>query len=177
LPQPLRSEIARLAAPWRALPVNVKWVPEQNYHLTLKFLGSITPGEGQALSKHLQALALRSSFLLSVGGWGMFPSIKRPNVFWMGMGGELEALQDLWRELDDRLSASGYPRDRHFHPHLTLGRFRSPANVDSLVARLQQTPALNHVGTFPVNSLQLMESKLGPAGPSYRALSSYEFKA
>ncbi len=161
----------------KGMPVDAKWVPEQNYHLTLKFLGAITPGEVQSLSNHLQALARRSSFSLSVGGWGMFPSVRRPNVFWAGMGGELEALQALWRELDDRLSERGYPRDRHFHPHITLGRFRSPANVDSLIARLQSMPALNQIGAFPANALHLMESKLGPAGPSYRALSSYEFKA
>ena len=55
----------------------------------------------------------------------MFPNPKRPSVFWVGLGGELEALQQLWTDLEDCLFARGYPRDQRWHPHITLGRFRS----------------------------------------------------
>lgn len=162
--------------PLKILAPDIKWVPESNYHLTLNFLGSIAKDDLQAVNEHLRALAVRSSFSLSVGGWGMFPNIKQPSVLWIGMGGELEALQCLWKQLDDRMSESGYPRDRRFHPHITLGRFRSPGNASSLIARLQQQSELNNIGSFTVTSLCLMESRLSPAGPSYRALSTHEFQ-
>lgn len=176
LPHQLRSAIAELAMPLQKLSLDVKWVPENNYHLTLKFLGPIAPDDIPVLDAHLQALASRDNFMLSAGHWGMFPGLKRPNVLWMGIGGDLDALQRLWGELDDRLFGSGYPRDPRFHPHITLGRFRSSANADRLITKLQQTPALDHIGSFPAASLHLMESQLSPAGPSYRALSSYEFR-
>lgn len=177
LPQELRSALHELALPLQGLSLDVKWVPESNYHLTLKFLGDIAPGDICNLDAQLQALADRECFTLSLGGWGMFPDPKRPSVLWVGLGGELEALRQLWRDLDDCLSARGYPRDRRWHPHITLGRFRSPDRVDSLIARLQQTPSFGHIGSFTAPGLSLMESRLSPAGPSYHPQSFHEFKA
>jgi 2'-5' RNA ligase len=176
LPRELRSVLHELALPLQGLSLNVKWVPESNYHLTLKFLGDIAPGDIRSLDAQLQALADRECFILSLGGWGMFPNSKRPSVLWVGLGGELEALRRVWRDLDDCLSAS-YPRDRQWHPHITLGRFRSPDRVDSLNARLQQTPSFDHIGSFTASGLSLMESRLNPVGPSYNPQSFHEFKA
>ena len=45
LPQELRSALHELAVPLQKLSLNVKWVPESNSHLALKFLGDIAPGD------------------------------------------------------------------------------------------------------------------------------------
>ncbi len=176
LPQELRLALRELAAPLQVLPLNIKWVPESNYHLTLKFLGDIAPDDLHGLTDHLQALTERDSFSLSLGGWGMFPDRKHPGVIWVGLGGDLEALQRLWKSLDNCLQAGGYPGDPRWHPHITLGRFRSRDSADSLIARLQQTPAFDHIGSFTVTGLDLMESRLSTSGPSYHPLSSFGFK-
>jgi 2'-5' RNA ligase len=177
LPQELRSALHELVQPLQGLPLNVKWVPESNYHLTLKFLGDIAPGDIGSLGAQLHALADRKCFTLSLGGWGMFPNPKRPNVFWAGLGGELETLQQLWTNLEDCLSARGYPRERRWHPHITLGRFRSPDRLDSLNAWLGQTPSFGHIGSFTATGLTLMESRLSPGGPNYHPQSFHEFQA
>jgi 2'-5' RNA ligase len=176
LPQELRSALHELVLPLQGQSHNVKWVPESNYHLTLKFLGDIAPDNIGGLSDQLQALADRACFTLSLGGWGMFPSPKRPSVFWAGLGGGLEALQQLWTDLEDCLSAKGYPRERRWHPHITLGRFRSPDRQDSLIDRLEQTPSFEHIGSFSATGLTLMESRLSSGGPSYHPQSFHEFK-
>jgi len=189
LPRELRSALHELALPLQGLSLNVKWVPENNYHLTLKFLGDIAPGDIHSLDAQLQILADRDSFTLSLGGWGMFPSPKRPSVLWVGLDGELDALRQLWKDMEDRLSAGGYTRDSRWHPHITLGRFRSPDNkvwghissgemspMDNLITRLQQTPSYVHIGSFTASGISLMESRLSPAGPSYHPLSTHEFK-
>ena len=105
----------------------------------------------------------------------MFPSFKHPSVFWVGLNGDLEALQLLWKDMDERLTASGYPREPKFHPHITLGRFRSQDNVECLRASLQQIPSCEHLGGFAVTSFCLMESRLASSGPSYHTLSTHEF--
>jgi 2'-5' RNA ligase len=177
LPQELRSALHELALPLQGLSLDVKWVPQNNYHLTLKFLGEIAPGDIRGLDAQLQELADRERFNLLLGGWGMFPSPKRPSVLWVGLGGELDTLRQLWTDLEDRLSARGYPRERRWHPHITLGRFRSPDRLDSLNARLQQMPSFDRIGSFTATGLTLMESRLSPAGPSYNPQSIHEFRA
>ena len=177
LPRELRSALHELALPLQSLSLNVKWVPESNYHLTLKFLGDVAPDDIQGLDTQLQSLAERECFNLSLGGWGMFPSPKRPSVLWAGLGGELETLQRLWMDLQNCLSGRVYPRDQRWHPHITLGRFRSPDHLDSLNTKLQKTPSFDHIGCFTVSGLSLMESRLSPVGPSYHLQSFHEFKA
>ncbi len=176
LPQELRSALHKLSMPLQGLSLNVKWVPESNYHLTLKFLGDIALDDLHGLATHLQAMTARNSFSLSLGGWGMFPDRKRPNVIWVGLGGDLEALQRLWNDMEDQLYAGGYPRDPRWHPHITLGRFRDRDHLESLIAWLQKTSAFDHVGSFTATGLSLMESRLSPSGPSYHLLSNYEFE-
>jgi 2'-5' RNA ligase len=177
LPGELRSALQKNVRPLQGLSLNVKWVPESNYHLTLKFLGEIAPGDIGGLDAQLQALAARDCFTLSLGGWGMFPNQKRPSVLWVGVGGDIPALRQLWQDLEDRLAAGGYPRDSRWSPHITLGRFRSPDRVDRLIAWLQQTPSGDQIGSFTAAGLSLMESRLSPAGPSYHPMSTHEFQA
>jgi 2'-5' RNA ligase len=174
LPPQLRSAIRQLSAPLQRLALGVKWVPESNYHLTLKFLGGITPGDVSMLDVHLRAVAESPSLSLTVGGWGMFPSLGRPGVLWLGVGGDVEALRQLWMRLDDRMFEAGYQRDPRWHPHITLGRFRSRENVGALVKELQQSSAYTHAGSFQAEALSLMESRLAPSGPAYRTLSAYK---
>lgn len=176
LPRPLRSAIRQMAAPLQRLPLNVKWVPESNYHLTLKFLGDIIPGDVRMLDAHLRSVADCPGFSLTVGGWGMFPGPERPNVLWLGVGGEVEALRRLWMRLEDRLFEAGYRRDPRWRPHVTLGRFRSRENAGSLITVLQQSSSSAYAGSFQAVALSLMESRLGPSGPSYHKVSSYELK-
>jgi 2'-5' RNA ligase len=176
LPQELRSALRALTAPLQSLSLNVKWVPESNYHLTLKFLGDVAENDLGAIGDRLQTLTDRSGFTLSLDGWGMFPNAKRPSVFWVGLGGELDALRQLWQEMEDSLSAGGYPRDSRWHPHITLGRFRSQEHVGNLITRLQQAPSYEQIGSFTASGISLMESRLSPAGPAYRQLSCLAFK-
>ncbi len=86
LPRELRSALHELALPLQGLSLNVKWVPENNYHLTLKFLGDIAPGDIHSLDAQLQSLVDRDSFTLSLGGWGMFPRPQAPQCALGGPG-------------------------------------------------------------------------------------------
>ncbi len=148
LPQPLMTAIYGLTVPLRRLQLDAKWVGQDNYHLTLKFLGAITQEEITAIDGRLQTLRSRPGFDLTAEGWGMFPNTRRPSVFWLGLGGELEALQRLWQDLEDRLSEIGYPRDARFHPHVTLARFRSQAGITGLIDALRAQAAFSGLGSF-----------------------------
>ena len=68
----------------------VRWVPVQNIHLTLKFLGDVSEKNIQMIQSIVQAEASQHRiFEISVGGFGVFPNLARPTgaVGWCGSSG------------------------------------------------------------------------------------------
>ncbi len=99
LPSEIRSAIYKATAGLhlafdRSL---VRWVAQHNLHLTLKFLGDVSPSKVELLQQMLLSEAANyQSFDLQVGGLGCFPSPKRPRVIWIGIQAPpgLASLQD-----------------------------------------------------------------------------------
>ena len=154
----------------------VKWVDPEGIHLTLKFLGNIAPTTvPQIIEAITRAAQPISPLHLQVGELGAFPNLKRPQVVWVGIEGEVEKLSALQRGIDTALSPLGFsPESRSFSPHLTLGRLRervSPGDRQSF------TQWISSVGfetghSFKVEALSLMKSQLTPGGAIYSQLAS-----
>ena len=63
------------------IPNAVRWVPANNIHLTLKFLGESSPANLALLGKSLPAVIGRhQAFTFQVGNLGAFPNIHRPRT-------------------------------------------------------------------------------------------------
>jgi len=107
---------------------------------------------------------------LCLAGGGRFGSLRRPQVAWVGLDGDVRPLVDLARRLADAARALGLPvEDRPFRPHLTLGRWRPGRLADgALPDRLAdyRGPA------WPVTEVRLLESHLGRA-PSYETVAAW----
>ena len=92
LPREIKAELASLEERLKARrhPF-VKWVDPEGIHVTLKFLGSIAlatvPQIIEAIAERAQRM---SPFFLQIGGLGAFPNWQRPQVVWVGIGGEVE---------------------------------------------------------------------------------------
>src|SRR5829696_4807586 len=74
----------------------VRWVATENVHLTLKFLGDISPSNVEFLIQMLRKEAENvNGFTIHFTGLGSFPSLKRPRVIYIGIHAPagLEALQ------------------------------------------------------------------------------------
>ena len=151
----------------RPLSRGVKWVAEQSIHLTLKFLGEATEEAVAAVSKTLAAVsAEHRPFNVSVHGIGAFPSMRHPNVLWVGMDCP-EELQTLHRDIDEALSVLGFEREeRRFSPHLTIGRVKEKKGVDLVVKELSTFDGALF-GTIHVAEVVLMRSTLKPSGAEY----------
>jgi len=179
LPSEIRAELASLEERLKARrhPF-VKWVDSESIHLTLKFLGNIAlatvPQIIDAITKIAQPI---SPFRLQMGGLGVFPNWQRPQVVWVGIGGEVGKLAILQRDMEAALSPLGFPPEsRSFKAHLTLGRLRertSPKDKQKFgewVTSIKFETALS----FEVNALSLMKSQLTPSGAIYSQLASME---
>lgn len=153
--------------------VPVRWVPVENIHLTLKFLGDVSIANLEMLGKILQKEAnAHASFEISIGELGAFPSTRRPRVLWVGVEApqELKALQ---RSIDVETARLGYAMDnRPYSPHLTLGRVSRNANSGHMrqIGDVLKAYKVGFIAATRVKSVHLFRSELGPGGAVYTSL-------
>jgi len=146
-----------------AVQADVRWVPAENQHLTLKFLGEIGEDRVDALVARASAkLAAVAPFELALAGFGAFPSAREARVLWLGVSRGAGFLAKIARKLDGASRVAGAERERRpFSAHLTLGRLREPARVE--IERLAAPTAPPWI----VSEVVLYESRLAPDGARY----------
>jgi 2'-5' RNA ligase len=160
-----------------APPHTVRWSAPQNIHLTLHFLGEITPEQAnEALDQLTAATACYPAFEIALAGLGCFPNTKRPRVLWVGMPQENEILLRLQQNLGGRLQAAidFSPETRPFSPHLTLGRVKKgiPARHLNQLSQVitQEVPGVGQIARLKVQQIILYKSDLNPTGAVYTRL-------
>ena len=174
IPEKIKKEIAEQTAAMRRISDrSVRWVPAENLHLTIRFLGEIPPAK---LDQLTQALETESGqhrpFEINVEGLGAFPNPHRPRVIWIGVetGPQLDSLA---QRIETTVRNLGYPgEEKPFTAHLTIGRVRdgnSSAQAQSLQQALERTK-IGRLGTFAVENIQLLRSDLQSGGPVYTRL-------
>lgn len=152
---------------------SIRWVPAKNIHLTMKFLGDVSVSSQELLTKVLQSEVSRHPpFEISVGELGVFPSLHRPHVVWIGVEApsELAALQ---HGVEAEMARLGYaPEDRPFSAHLTLGRVARNASPEEtrLISDVLGNYKVGFLGAFRVQSVHLYRSDLQPGGSVYTRL-------
>jgi 2'-5' RNA ligase len=166
------DKIAGASAELRTELAGVRWVPPANFHLTLKFLGSIDETMIEPIAGRLrQQLGLFPPFSINAKGFGVFPSPRRPRVIWVGLVGD--RLVPLALTVESALQPLGFaPETREFTPHLTIGRWRhADSTAKSLERHLEKWRA-SDFGISHVESVSLISSVLKPAGASYSRLAT-----
>ena len=171
LPDRVRAGLAAVSAELRGQTRGLAWVPPDNLHLTLRFLGEIGPVALERVREAVTAAAATvSPFTVSLGGLGGFPVGRAPRVLWASVVAGGEQIEALFGELEAALVARGIPGEsRVFHPHITLARARDSRGARELVRVLGAGPAF---GEVRVEALHLMRSELGPRGSRYSALTA-----
>lgn len=153
----------------------VRWVPAQNMHLTLKFLGALPLSHLDFIKRMLtQSADSNSQFDLQIGGLGSFPNSKRPRVLWAGIHAPA-GLPTLQKMIEDGATRLGYNKEeRPFSPHLTLGRVRQGLSAQELhkVSTAFSIFQLGKIGTARVDSVYLYQSDLNSEGSVYTKLFS-----
>ena len=181
LPNELKLGLTRLEKqlksdkqPW------VKWVNPDGIHLTLKFLGNIAVDRIGEITRAMEEAARGIlPFHLAVKDLGVFPNLKRVQVAWVGISGEIDKLGQLHKRIETNLTPLGFaPESRAFTPHLTLARLRNQASLDERqrFGQLIANTKFEAAYTIEVDAISLMRSQLTREGAIYSRISSVELK-
>lgn len=117
-----------------------KWVHPEDYHITVKFLGSTALEKVEPLKRVLAAIAEHTApFELGVHQVGTFGEKAAPRVLWAGLHGEMDRLSALQQEVEAACRQFGFePEDRPYRPHITIARkYRGSRALN--VGMLEQT--------------------------------------
>ncbi|MFC1958019.1 RNA 2',3'-cyclic phosphodiesterase [Chloroflexota bacterium] len=175
LPDRLKQELGQLEARLKSGNQSwVKWANPDSIHLTLKFLGNIAQDRSGEITRVMEEVAKAvPPFHLEVKDLGAFPNLKRVQVVWAGICGEVDKLGKLHQGIESNLERLGFaPETRPFKSHLTLARLRDHASPDERL-RLGQliSETRFQAGSFEVDNISLMRSKLTRGGAIYSRIS------
>ncbi len=147
----------------RSLPKSLpgKPVPPENWHFTLRFLGSTSDEARDQIVERLESATCGAPFSIRFSQLGAFPNPKRARILWLGIDEGAEQLIQLAAIAEGTARSVGFAAEtKPFKPHLTLGRIDPPVTVAKLLGTKPR------FGTrMTVDSLILYRSHLG-GGPA-----------
>jgi len=181
LPDEVKTGLSQLEAQLKVGKASgVKWVDPYGIHLTLKFLGNVAIDRTGEITTAMEIAARgMSPFDLKVKDLGVFPSLRRVQVVWVGISGEIDKLSQLQEHLESNLARLGFaPESRAFTPHLTLARLRNQTSPEERqrLGQLVANTRFEEAYTFKVDTISLMKSQLTSEGAIYSRISAVELK-
>lgn len=161
LPETVRTRLSLLGG---GVP-GANWMPPENLHLTLRFIGEVATPEARDIDVALASIG-GEPFRVEIAGVGQFGDRKQVKVIWAGVrpNRALTALRD---RVESALVRAGLPPEsRKFFPHVTLARLRN-APVER-VGRFLESYGDFSLPPFTVDHFTLYSSLRGNQTSVYR---------
>jgi len=166
----VKTDIASALPAIRAKIKQGRFVPVENMHITLLYLGEVDKPSLSTVEDILTTTVIGvSPFELRLEGLGVFPNENNPNILWAGVKGELESLNNLYNVLLINIKNTDLPFDANpkYSPHVTLAR-KIGSGYEKGELQLKSR-------SWQVNSLELYESVSTTSGVQYRRILSKGF--
>jgi 2'-5' RNA ligase len=193
VPGEVRSVLASFCEDAKNRFPGYRFVPPENLHITLQFLGEVPRTRGGALREALDASTRdRSPFRVSFMEAGAFPPRGTPRILHLAATGGNEELARLAASVRKELGTLGYGDSKPFAAHITLGREKRESGFSRSLSSTGRSPGTHSdirslwedsYGQFlakadirpqwEVTQVILMESVLRPNGPLYIPLGAF----
>lgn len=172
IPETVKDAIEEVFAPWRESFPKARWVPRENLHVTLKFLGRTWPRLEDWVPAQVGAAAADVlPFAARLQGVGSFPSAKRGRALWAGFE-NADPIGALAAEIEEALVDEFPAETRPFHPHLTVARSDPSVKLPPAFA---ETPLSTE--DWEVDHVVLFRSHLRRPAPVYEPLARFPLGA
>lgn len=170
LPQKAKDNLERSARQFADFANGGNFVPKENLHLTLHFLGNVEQSDLIYVQSAMDSVAGTPAPTLAVTRFAMQ---RTADIVWAKIR-QSEELTELHRRLGDDLEKNGFEVEhRAFRPHVTLIRRKSFTLPFSEVTKNVQVFNM----PFAATRVTLFESVFGTQGVTYRPLYTVELKA
>ncbi len=178
LPAEIKEEISKTVAKIkRILPQGVRFIPPENWHITLIFIGDQKESEIEKIAQAIQNIAPTFSIPeISLNSISYGPNESRPRMVWGTLNLETsEKIGKLCDKLGLALEGKGIAiknEGRNFNGHITLARiadYIQKSKLPSLIFPISLK--------FKVESVTFFESKLNPSGANYSIIKTFFFRA
>jgi RNA 2',3'-cyclic 3'-phosphodiesterase len=145
-----------------------RWIPSDNLHITLWFIGEVDEERTAAITRSINTPFLVPAFDLQLRGVAAFPPSGHPRVFWIGVARGGDSMRALYNELARRLTPLGFePERRAYSAHLTIARVKEcrSRHVRNILQGFDAD-----AGTCRISAVTLFRSRLSPKGATYEPL-------
>ena len=173
LDEELVPKILDVQKEFKKTNANIKYVPSQNMHFTLKFFGNIDLDMVEDISSAVEKVIKNySSFELNIKKCGCFPNKNVIKVLWLGLE-EGSPIKGLQKDLDKEFKKLGFKKEKNFISHLTIGRVKGPKNKKEIRETIEKLEDIE-IGQMKVSKICLKKSTLTPQGPIYEDIKVFE---
>lgn len=170
--EPVLKGIAAMQNLLAKSEADLKLVEPKNIHITVRFLGNITPSMIEKIFEEMKKIQF-TAFDVKIHGVGAFPNVHYPRVLWAGITEGADQLRNIFSQLEPRLRSLGFTPDKKgFSPHLTIARVKSGRNKAELAKSVTEN-ANYDFGIIRAECLTLKRSDLTPKGPIYSTLKEF----
>lgn len=168
IPEAIGDRISDLEVPLQ----RARWVEQQDYHLSLRFIGEVERQVAYDLDEALLGIDM-PAFEIEMAGVG-FAGGYEPKALWVGIAPS-PALMMLQRAVDRAVTSVGVPPDKRtaFRPHTTIARLNQ-VDLDRF-ARYLERHALFRTEPFVVERFAMFSAKPSGGGP-YVVEQTYDLK-
>jgi 2'-5' RNA ligase len=147
----------------------LRWVPDENIHMTLRFIGEVERPLADDIAAALAGIR-SPPFALRLAGTGIFDQ-RSGGALWAGVTPR-EPVAALASKIERACQSAGLePEHRAFHPHITLARYGRQQRA--LAQEFLQRSRALAAPEFAVDAFTLFESRLSRHGAHYEEVASY----
>lgn len=151
--------------------IKISWVPPQNMHITMRFLGNVTEPMIQAIKDNLEPITSKTpQFQITCGKIGTFEKDHKAKIIWIGVKNQNGELEQFHNTISTLLENAGFKGETQpLSAHVTIGRIKGE-DEDGAMEKLLSEYETKSFGVSKIRALLCYRSDLKTKGTDYHLL-------